>query len=97
MSRDLLNITPESVWLQRRKWLQWAGAASASGLVMGPGALAQTLTPQVQPIVAMPFVPSALAGAQASDKVTPWKDATTYNNFYEFGTSKEDPYEKAHG
>jgi len=97
MSRDLLNITPESVWLQRRKWLQWAGAASASGLVMGPGALAQTRTPQVQPIVAMPFVPSALAGAQASDKVTPWKDATTYNNFYEFGTSKEDPYEKAHG
>lgn len=28
---------------------------------------------------------------QAADKLTPFKDVTTYNNFYEFGTSKEDP------
>jgi sulfoxide reductase catalytic subunit YedY len=25
------------------------------------------------------------------EKPTPWKSITTYNNFYEFGTSKEDP------
>ncbi|MET0268113.1 MAG: protein-methionine-sulfoxide reductase catalytic subunit MsrP [Duganella sp.] len=27
----------------------------------------------------------------AQDKPTPYKDATTYNNFYEFGTDKSDP------
>jgi sulfoxide reductase catalytic subunit YedY len=34
-------------------------------------------------------------GAQG-DKVTPEKDATTYNNFYEFGTSKSEPARNAH-
>ncbi|GAB2870686.1 protein-methionine-sulfoxide reductase catalytic subunit MsrP [Pseudoduganella ginsengisoli] len=32
----------------------------------------------------------------AHDKVTAYKDATTYNNFYEFGTDKSDPAENAH-
>jgi sulfoxide reductase catalytic subunit YedY len=35
------------------------------------------------------------AGAQPADKLTPEKDATTYNNFYEFGTGKEEPAENA--
>ena len=30
-----------------------------------------------------------------SDKLTPLKDITGYNNFYEFGTSKEDPAQNA--
>ena len=30
-----------------------------------------------------------------SDKLTDYKDVTTYNNFYEFGTSKEDPAQNA--
>ena len=30
-----------------------------------------------------------------SDKLTAYKDVTTYNNFYEFGTSKEDPAQNA--
>jgi sulfoxide reductase catalytic subunit YedY len=44
----------------------------------------------------LPSVSSAVAGARATDKVAPLKDATTYNNFYEFGTDKSDPYENAH-
>jgi sulfoxide reductase catalytic subunit YedY len=31
-----------------------------------------------------------------SEKQTAFKDATTYNNFYEFGTEKSDPSENAH-
>lgn len=34
---------------------------------------------------------SGLALAAADDKPTPFNDVTTYNNFYEFGTAKEDP------
>ena len=31
---------------------------------------------------------------QVDEKKTPFKDVTTYNNFYEFGTAKADPAEK---
>jgi sulfoxide reductase catalytic subunit YedY len=37
----------------------------------------------------------ARAGAMQDDKVTPEADATSYNNFYEFGTGKEEPKEQA--
>jgi sulfoxide reductase catalytic subunit YedY len=30
------------------------------------------------------------------EKVTDYKDASTYNNFYEFGTDKADPARNAH-
>jgi sulfoxide reductase catalytic subunit YedY len=44
--------------------------------------------------------PSALAactpgGAEQDDKVTSEEDATSYNNFYEFGTGKDDPKRNA--
>lgn len=43
------------------------------------------------------FAPvSSLLAARDDDKPTTYKDITTYNNFYEFGTSKSDPAENAH-
>jgi sulfoxide reductase catalytic subunit YedY len=46
------------------------------------------------------LVPSALAakelaGGSQEDELTPLKDVTRYNNFYEFGTGKEDPAKNA--
>jgi len=38
---------------------------------------------------------SAVAGAVTMEKITDYKDATTYNNFYEFGTDKADPAKNA--
>ena len=37
-------------------------------------------------------------GAQAQDALEPnsWEDVTSYNNFYEFGTGKDDPADNAH-
>jgi len=35
------------------------------------------------------------AEAQAKDELTPYEDVTTYNNFYEFGTGKDDPSKNA--
>ena len=35
-------------------------------------------------------------GCQANDELTPYDDATSYNNFYEFGTDKGDPVKHAH-
>ena len=97
MATPRLIVTPESVWLQRRQLLRLAGISAASGVGLGAGAVwAQTRSPQVQPVVPMASTPSQVRGARATDKVAPWKDATTYNNFYEFGTDKSDPYNEAH-
>ncbi|HLB36063.1 MAG TPA: protein-methionine-sulfoxide reductase catalytic subunit MsrP [Gemmatimonadales bacterium] len=40
--------------------------------------------------------PSVRPSAQSDDKLTPYEDVTTYNNFYEFGTDKSDPAKHAH-
>jgi sulfoxide reductase catalytic subunit YedY len=39
----------------------------------------------------LPAVRSSVVGAATMEKVTDYKDASTYNNFYEFGTDKADP------
>ena len=44
----------------------------------------------------MPGAKSAVAGAVVMDKITDYKDASSYNNFYEFGTDKGDPVKNAH-
>jgi sulfoxide reductase catalytic subunit YedY len=36
------------------------------------------------------------AHEQNDDKLTPYEDVTTYNNFYEFGTDKDEPAKNAH-
>ena len=38
----------------------------------------------------LPFAGNALS--EEKNKYTSYKDITTYNNYYEFGTSKSDPY-----
>ena len=76
------DITPESRYVNRRDFLgRAAGAIAAAGL---GGGLAVAL-------------PRDLLAQQDEDKLTPWEDVTTYNNFYEFGTSKSDPAETSKG
>jgi len=38
---------------------------------------------------------SAQQTMSVNEELTPWEDVTTYNNFYELGTGKEDPSENA--
>jgi len=91
------EITPPEVYAQRRQLMRLmasgvAGAALASWA--GRQALAQTARPgKLAPLAA---AKSAVAGAVTMDKVTDYKDASTYNNFYEFGTDKADPAHNAH-
>src|SRR6476661_3215181 len=85
------EITPESVYVDRRKFVGTAGAL-ALGAVLAPTAL------QAMACAGEPRADSRdTATAQNAQglKVTPEDDATTYNNFYEFGTGKEDPAEQA--
>ena len=77
------EITPESVYLDRRKFVGSAGAL-ALGALIAPTAL-------------QAMACSGESEAVQEEKVTDEKDATTYNNFYEFGTDKEEPAEQAKG
>ncbi len=70
-----------------------AGAAMASWA--GREALAQTVTKPGK-LAALASSKSAVAGAVTMEKVTDYKDVTSYNNFYEFGTDKADPAKNAH-
>ena len=47
-------------------------------------------------LAALAGVKSTVPGAVTMEKVTDYKDATSYNNFYEFGTDKADPVKNAH-
>jgi sulfoxide reductase catalytic subunit YedY len=45
---------------------------------------------------ALPGARSVVPGAITMEKPTAWADATSYNNYYEFGTDKSDPAQHAH-
>ncbi len=78
------EITPEALYHGRRDFLARAAAAGAA-LAVGAGRAGA----QEPKAVGKPY------GLQPDDAPTPWQDVTTYNNFYEFGTDKSDPSEKA--
>ena len=92
------EITAERTYQQRRdliKLMATGAAGSAMAGWAGREALAQTYQKPGK-LAAFPGIKSAVAGAVVPDKVTDYKDATTYNNFYEFGTDKADPGKNAH-
>jgi sulfoxide reductase catalytic subunit YedY len=91
------EITSREVYDSRRDWLKSAGALGLTGLGlsgMSGAASAQAAGPGKLP--KLPGVKSTVAGATVMEKVTAYKDVTSYNNFYEFGTDKSDPAENAH-
>ena len=44
-------------------------------------------------LTSIPFINNARS--EQKDKLSSYKDITTYNNYYEFGTSKSDPYKNS--
>jgi len=89
------EITPKEQYLSRRKFLIGSGVA---GLSLGSGALllgrGKSSAEQAQPLTGTrksKWTVESLGG----DKLNTKSEITTYNNFYEFGTSKEDPAENA--
>jgi len=83
--RTPADITPPEIYRDRRRFMQGMGVlAAGAALGVAPDAGAGV----------------KLAGVRDSaytldEKRTPYKDVTTYNNFYEFGTGKGDPSDRA--
>ena len=88
------EITSRPVYDARRDWLKTAGALGLTGLGLSSAAQAQTAGPGK--LAKLPGGKSSVAGANVMEKLTAYKDVTSYNNFYEFGTDKSDPAENAH-
>ena len=80
------EITPQRAYLNRRQLMQTLAAGTAA---MALHANAQTARPGKR--AALPATRSAVAAALTMDKPTSYADASSYNNFYEFGTDKADP------
>ncbi|PIT81440.1 protein-methionine-sulfoxide reductase catalytic subunit MsrP [Limnohabitans sp. 15K] len=91
------EITPQAVYQTRRDLIRGLAAGSA-GLALTAWGMrgAHAQTPRAGQLAALAAAPSGVAGALTMDKLTAYKDATTYNNFYEFGTDKADPAKRAH-
>jgi sulfoxide reductase catalytic subunit YedY len=82
------EITPRDLYLRRREFITGAAALGlGAGLAAAlPGAAAQ----------AAPLQAARSPLSTTDEPLTPLKDVTSYNNYYEFGTGKGDPAKNAH-
>jgi sulfoxide reductase catalytic subunit YedY len=83
------EITPKNFYLNRRKFLAGvalAGAAAATGFgaheLIDPATVAQAGN-KIDGIKS--------SGLSTTEKITPFKDVSNYNNYYEFSTDKYEP------
>jgi sulfoxide reductase catalytic subunit YedY len=83
------EITPQSTYLNRRTFLTGAAIASAAAVtgvafrdLAAPSLIAQA-NAKIDGLQKSPF--------STTEKETPYKDVTNYNNFYEFSTDKYEP------
>jgi sulfoxide reductase catalytic subunit YedY len=91
------DITPRAVYESRRELLKLL-ATGAAGSVLASWAARDARAAVQRPGKLAPLngVPSKVNGAVTMEKLTEYKDATSYNNYYEFGTDKSDPAQNAH-
>ncbi|MDX1512880.1 MAG: protein-methionine-sulfoxide reductase catalytic subunit MsrP [Gammaproteobacteria bacterium] len=91
------EITPEKAFRGRRQFMRDTAGLTGAALLGGPllsprSANALASDPKATGDVLKDVTESPLS---TGEEMTPWKDVTRYNNFYEFGTGKRDPYENA--
>src|SRR5262249_16634299 len=84
------EVTPKSVYMNRREFIKAAGAVGAA---LTAGQAISGLESAAVGGTKLEYKKSDLS--TQGEQLTPLKDITTYNNFYEFGTEKDDPYHNA--
>ena len=78
------EVTPKSLYLNRRKFLAGVPAAFLAGSeLLSPSKRALAATTKLQTVKS----PLSTTG----EKVNPIEDVSSYNNYYEFGTGKDEP------
>ena len=87
------DVTPKSVYLNRRKFLQAAGLAGAS-ILAGRG-LWELAEPSVPAFAGTKLSVSSKSPFSTTEKLNTYDDVTHYNNYYEFGVDKTEPAKNA--
>jgi sulfoxide reductase catalytic subunit YedY len=84
------EITDKKVYMRRRDFIRAAGL-TAAGAVLGVDDAQAQSWPRVK-------IPGTIqsSGWGKGEKLNAYEDIATYNNFYEFGTEKDDPAANAH-
>jgi sulfoxide reductase catalytic subunit YedY len=78
------EITPRAIFEQRREFMRLA-VGTAAALLVPEAQAGEKLSSRPGP-----------ANLSITETPTPYKHVTGYNNFYEFGSEKEDPAQHAH-
>ena len=81
------EVTPKSLYVNRRSFLAGVPAAFLGAR--------ELLSPSARALAGEKLGNLGKSPLSASDKPSSYKDVTTYNNFYEFGTSKDQPAQLA--
>ncbi|MBX9963453.1 MAG: protein-methionine-sulfoxide reductase catalytic subunit MsrP [Burkholderiales bacterium] len=82
------EITPRELFENRRAFLCDTGLVVAAAAMAGLGVRQAHAQGKV-------FSAAKKSPYSIGETPTPFKDVTTYNNFYEFGTGKDDPADRA--
>ena len=85
------EITPRAVFESRRSFIKQLALGSIAGGTLLEMAAREALAQSP----AQKMIAKTNPAYVVMDKATAYKDATTYNNFYEFGTDKADPAQYA--
>jgi sulfoxide reductase catalytic subunit YedY len=81
------EVTPKSLYFNRRQFLSGVPAAFLGAR--------ELLSPSRRAVAGTKLPDLAKSPFSTSEKETPASDATHYNNYYEFGTRKDQPAEYA--
>ena len=81
------EITPPEIYRQRRRFLREASVLAAAGVTAALLPASGEAGQKFHNLRKGPF--------SVDEKITAYKDITRYNNFYEFGSGKSDPSERA--
>ncbi len=81
------EITPEHIYNDRRNFIK------NIGLILGSTALSSFTNKSFAVLNTLPSF--AQSKEREKEKLSSLKDITSYNNYYEFGTSKSDPHDNA--
>src|SRR5580692_10189582 len=86
------EMTPKESFLNRRNFITGAAALGAGALALRqvPGLIHPDAVHADQKLATVP------SKYTVNEPQTPFAKATTYNNYYEFGTDKSDPAKNAH-
>ena len=86
------EITPRAMFESRRTFIKQLALGSIAGGALAEMAMREAFA---QAPIARKLAATPNSAFVVMDKPTAYKDATSYNNFYEFGTEKSDPAHNA--